>query len=39
MIGDARSLTTGLLISVAITATAIIPFAIAARSESARAAP
>lgn len=37
MIGDARSLTTGLVISVAITAAAIVPFVFAARSESARA--
>jgi MFS family permease len=37
MIGDARGLTSGLLISVAVTATAIVPFALAARSESARA--
>ena len=37
MIGDARGLTSGLVISVFITAFAIIPFALAARSESARA--
>ena len=37
MIGDARGLTSGLLISVGITALAIIPFALAARSESRRA--
>jgi MFS family permease len=36
-IGDSRTLTSGLLISVAITAAAIIPFALAARSESRRA--
>lgn len=36
MIGDARGLTSGLLISVAITAVAMVPFALAARSESAR---
>lgn len=36
MIGDARGLTSGLLISVGITALAIIPFALAARSESKR---
>ena len=34
MIGDARNLSSGLLISVGITALAIIPFALAARSES-----
>ena len=34
MIGDARNLSSGLLISVGITALAIIPFAMAARSES-----
>jgi MFS transporter, Spinster family, sphingosine-1-phosphate transporter len=37
MIGDSRSLTSGLLISVAVTAFAMIPFALAARSETARA--
>jgi predicted MFS family arabinose efflux permease len=37
MIGDARGLSHGLLISVAITALAIIPFALAARSEGKRA--
>ena len=37
MIGDAQGLTKGLLISVFITAFAIIPFVLAARSESARA--
>jgi predicted MFS family arabinose efflux permease len=37
MIGDARGLTLGLLVSVAVTAVAIVPFALAARSESARA--
>lgn len=36
MIGDATSLTRGLLISLVITAFAMIPFALAARSESAR---
>jgi MFS family permease len=36
MIGDRRGLTLGLLISVAITALAIIPFALAARSEAKR---
>jgi hypothetical protein len=36
MIGDARGLSSGLLISLVITAFAIIPFAFAARSESAR---
>lgn len=36
MIGDARSLSSGLAISVFVTALAIIPFAIAARSEAAR---
>ena len=36
MIGDARGLTAGLAISVGITACAIIPFALAARSEAAR---
>lgn len=36
MIGDRRNLTEGLLISVIITVAAFIPFAIAARSESAR---
>ena len=39
MIGDARSLSSGLLISVAVTAFAMIPFALAARSESRRAQP
>jgi MFS family permease len=37
IIGDRRSLGFGLLLSVAITALAVIPFALAARSESARA--
>lgn len=37
MIGDRRGLSHGLLISVAITALAIIPFALAARSEGKRA--
>ena len=37
MIGDTRSLGFGLLASVIITALAIVPFALAARSESARA--
>jgi hypothetical protein len=37
MIGDRRSLAFGLLASVIITALAVIPFALAARSESARA--
>lgn len=37
MIGDARNLTSGLLVSVGITALAIIPFLMAARSEAARA--
>jgi MFS transporter, Spinster family, sphingosine-1-phosphate transporter len=37
MIGDARNLTSGLLISVAITVAAVIPFALAARYEAARA--
>jgi predicted MFS family arabinose efflux permease len=37
VIGDRRSLGFGLLVSVVITALAIIPFALAARSESARA--
>ena len=37
MIGDTRGLSRGLLISVAITALAIIPFALAARSEGKRA--
>ena len=37
MIGDARGLTFGLGISVVVTAVAVIPFALAARSESARA--
>ncbi|HUR79262.1 MAG TPA: MFS transporter [Thermoanaerobaculia bacterium] len=37
MIGDRRSLSFGLILSVAITALAIIPFALAARSEAARA--
>lgn len=36
MIGDRRNLTYGLMASVIITAVAVIPFAIAARSESAR---
>lgn len=36
MIGDRRNLTDGLLISVIITVVAFIPFAMAARSESAR---
>lgn len=36
MIGDARTLTSGLLVSVVVTACAIVPFALAARSESAR---
>jgi len=36
MIGDVRGLSTGLLLSVGITALAIIPFALAARSESKR---
>ncbi len=36
MIGDARSLSTGLLVSLVITAFAIVPFALAARSESRR---
>ncbi|HEX6099299.1 MAG TPA: MFS transporter [Thermoanaerobaculia bacterium] len=36
MIGDRRSLTYGLLASVIITAIAVIPFALAARSEAAR---
>ena len=35
MIGDARGLTSGLLISVAFTALAMVPFAFAARSETA----
>ena len=39
MIGDSRSLTLGLLISVGITATAILPFALAARSEARRSLP
>lgn len=39
MIGDARGLGHGLLISVAITAFAIVPFALAARSEGKRAEP
>ncbi|MEK6375082.1 MAG: MFS transporter [Acidobacteriota bacterium] len=39
MIGDARGLTLGLLISVGITAFAIIPFALAARRERAFSAP
>jgi len=34
--GDARGLTSGLLISVVVTAFAMIPFALAARKESAR---
>ena len=38
MIGDRRNLTSGLLISIVVTALAIIPFALAARSEAARAA-
>lgn len=37
MIGDARNLTSGLLVSVGVTALAIIPFMMAARSEAARA--
>ena len=37
IIGDRRNLTSGLLISVAVTALAIIPFAMAARSEARRA--
>jgi MFS family permease len=37
IIGDSRSLTCGLLISVAVTACAMVPFAIAARSEAKRA--
>lgn len=36
MIGDARSLTSGLLLSIGITVLAVIPFALAARSEAAR---
>lgn len=36
MIGDARGLTSGLLVSVAVTAFAMLPFALAARSEGAR---
>jgi len=36
MIGDARSLTSGLLVSLVVTVLAVIPFALAARSESAR---
>jgi MFS transporter, Spinster family, sphingosine-1-phosphate transporter len=36
MIGDARSLSYGLIASVIITALAVVPFALAARSESAR---
>ena len=36
MIGDSRNLSSGLLISVFVTALAMIPFALAARSESAR---
>jgi MFS transporter, Spinster family, sphingosine-1-phosphate transporter len=36
MVGDRRSLTYGLLASVIITAIAVIPFALAARSEAAR---
>lgn len=36
MIGDSRNLTSGLLISVFVTALAIIPFALAARSEAGR---
>lgn len=36
MIGDRRNLTEGLLISVVITLIAVVPFALAARSESAR---
>ena len=36
MIGDSRSLSSGLLISVLVTALAMIPFALAARSETAR---
>ena len=37
MIGDARGLGYGLLISLIITAFAVVPFALAARSETARA--
>ena len=37
MIGDSRNLTYGLLASVIVTSLAVIPFALAARSESARA--
>ncbi len=37
MIGDRRTLSFGLLLSVVITALAVIPFALAARSEAARA--
>ncbi len=37
MLGDARGLSYGLLMSLAVTALAIIPFALAARSESRRA--
>lgn len=36
MIGDARNLSQGLLVSLVVTAFAIVPFALAARSESAR---
>jgi MFS family permease len=39
MIGDARSLSSGLLISVVVTAFAMIPFAFAARSEGRRVQP
>jgi MFS family permease len=37
IIGDRRNLTSGLLVSVIITLMAVVPFALAARSESARA--
>jgi hypothetical protein len=36
MIGDSQSLSIGLLISLAVTACAIVPFALAARRESAQ---
>lgn len=36
MLGDARGLSFGLLVSLAVTALAIVPFALAARSEGAR---
>jgi MFS transporter, Spinster family, sphingosine-1-phosphate transporter len=36
MIGDSRTLTSGLLISLIVTVMAVVPFAFAARSESAR---